>query len=206
MATQRVLYKGKRELTMSEYEALATEDSSVDYDITNYPTDGITNSVMTYALTCEKLFPEGTVFTCSDSGTYTKGNTYRIKVTNGVKSWEDITPAGSNVQPLYKHELVISYVFTNITDPDNGTVTVNGSTVYHYLSNDGTQISSSAIIDDSFIVSGATAKNSNNKILLHNVFVIKSGSSVSVNAIQASDSFQVTGTLSTISDTVTQLI
>lgn len=207
MATQRVLYKGRKELTMSEYEALTSEDSSIDYDITNYPQNGITNAIMTYALTCEKLFPEGTVFICSDSGTYTKGNTYRIKVTNGVKSWENITPSGgANIQPLYKHELVISYTFTNISDPQNTTATVNGSTIYHYYSNDNSPISNISVVDDMFISPGGIAKNNQDTVLLYDVFVIKVGSSASVNAIQASTLTQVTGTIGTITDTVTQLI
>ena len=206
MATQRVLYKGRKELTMSEYETITSEDPSIDYDIINYPQNGITNAVMTYALTCKKLFPEGTIFICSDSGTYTKGNTYRIKVVDGAKSWEDITPSSANIQPLYKHELVISYTFTNISDSQSTTADVNGNTIYHYYSNDNSSISDISVVDDMFILPGEIAKDNQDTVLLYNVYVIKTESSVSVNAIQASTLTQVTGAIGTISDTVTQLI
>ena len=33
---------------------------------------------MAYALTCNRLFPEGSSFICSDDGTYKKGVVYKI--------------------------------------------------------------------------------------------------------------------------------
>lgn len=111
----------------------------------------------------------------------------------------------TSVQPLYKHELVIPYSFS-VTDPANGTVTVNGSVMYHYLSNTGTQITSASAIDDNFLLSGGIGKNSSNTVLLFDVNVTKAGSSITVEAVNASTMGYITGTVGTITDTVTQLI
>lgn len=92
VTTTRVLYKGKKELTMAQFEALASLDDAVDYDIIDFPNGGITNAQMTAALGYSRLFGDGEIYVCSDNGTYTKGHTYQVKVTGGVKSWEDITP------------------------------------------------------------------------------------------------------------------
>lgn len=89
-------YGGRIELSMEDYEKLSTEEENVDYELVDYPINGITNEQMEFALTCSKLFPTGTTFVCSDSGTYTKGHTYQIKITDGQKSWEDLTDIGSN--------------------------------------------------------------------------------------------------------------
>lgn len=96
MATTRVFYKGKKELTMAQFEALISLDDAVDYNITDFPNGGITNAQMTAALGYSRLFEDGDVFVCLDNGTYTKGHTYQVKVTNGVKSWEDITPESAS--------------------------------------------------------------------------------------------------------------
>lgn len=359
MATTRVFYKGKKELRMAQFEALASLDDAVDYDITDFPNGGITNAQMTAALGYSRLFEDGEIYVCSDNGTYTKGHTYQVKVTSGVKSWEDITdgikiyamtdtlndgsiksgtfteeqinnikladilqvycidgdpvskyaykglyptnPAQStiganlyfvaatekgnyvlaintdtrnwevrepasgdlqnyvptqseltngakvysqvtnengavsirvfengdadlqnisvtkdgvtingkkpltSIQPLYKHELVIPYSFS-VTDPANGTATVNGSVMYHYLSNSGTQITSASAIDDNFMLSGGIGKNSANTVLLFDVNVTKAGSSITVEAVSASTMGYITGTVGAISDTVMQLI
>lgn len=369
MATTRVFYKGKKELTMAQFEALTSLDDAVDYNITDFPNGGITNAQMTAALGYSRLFGDGEIYVCSDNGTYTKGHTYQVKVTNGVKSWEDITPASgglqdyvpkqseaepvaltwrfndvvdvnrdndflvnftsnginftemgfkwsmqqppapkdtmyyssptkfqdvyygnwggenpdtnpyrtvtfetaptgelltwlqsnavsqseatnssktyaqitnengavsirvfensdadlqnlsitkdgvtingkkplTSVQPLYKHELVIPYSFS-VTDPTNGTATVNGSVTYHYLSNSGTQITSASAIDDNFLLSGGIGKNSANTVLLFDVNVTKAGSSITVEAVNAATTGYITGTVGTITDTVTQLI
>lgn len=326
VTTTRVLYKGKKELTMAQFEALSSLDDAVDYDITDFPNGGITNAQMTAALGYSRLFEDGEIYVCSDTGTYTKGHTYQVKVTSGVKSWEDITPASgdlqnyvpkqseaepvaltwrfndtvdtnrdndflvnftsnginftemgfkwsmqqppapkdtmyyssptkfqdvyygqwsgdtdqyrtvtfetepsgdlltwlqsnavpqsetttgskiyaqvtnengavsirvfensdadlqnlsitkdgvtingkkplTSVQPLYKHELVIPYSFS-VTDSANETTTVDGSAIYHYLSNTGTQITSASEIDDNFLLSGGIGKNSANTTAL----------------------------------------
>lgn len=86
-----VLYGGKDELTMAQYEALETVAENTDFDLTDYPHDGITNIQMTFALTCQRLFPAGTTMTCIDDGSYLKGHIYQIQVDAGVKSWKDIS-------------------------------------------------------------------------------------------------------------------
>lgn len=91
MATTRVFYKGKKELTMAQFEALTSLDDAIDYDITDFPNGGITNAQMTAALGYSRLFEDGEIYVCSDDGTYTKGNLYQIKVESGVKSWVKIT-------------------------------------------------------------------------------------------------------------------
>lgn len=204
MATTRVFYKGKKELTMAQFEALTSLDDAVDYNITDFPNSGITNAQMTTALGYSRLFVDGDVFVCLDNGTYTKGHTYQVKVTNGVKSWEDITPA-SGGSPLYKHELAIPYSFS-VTDTASGTATVNGSVIYHYLSNNGTQITSASAINDNFMLSGGIGKNSANTVLLVDVNVTKAGSSITVEAVNAATMGYITGTVGTITDIVTQLI
>lgn len=96
MVTTRIFYKGKKELTMAQFEALTSLDDAVDYNITDFPNGGITNAQMTAALGYSRLFVDDDVFVCLDNGTYTKGHTYQVKVTNGVKSWEDITPESTS--------------------------------------------------------------------------------------------------------------
>lgn len=155
MATQRILYKGKKELTMAEYEALTSEDSAVDYDITDYPQESITNSEMTYALTCKKLFPEGTVKICSDNGTYTQGKLYQIVVSGGVKSWKDITSSiNLNYSEFSSNEysgdmwlgngqktISMAQMITSGTTNTNGAVGIDksGSTMIGYFSGTETE-------------------------------------------------------------------
>lgn len=91
---ERVLYKGKEEYSMEEFEALTTLDDAVDYNILDYPVNSITNTQMTFALTCKRLFPQDCSFVCSDNGTYIKGHIYKINVNGEAKTWEDITPNG----------------------------------------------------------------------------------------------------------------
>ena len=114
VTTTRVLYKGKKELTMAQFEALASLDDAVDYDITDFPNGGITNAQMTAALGYSRLFGDGEIYVCSDNGTYTKGNWYQIKVEGGVKSWEDITK-GLKIYPvtdILNHDGIKSGTFT----------------------------------------------------------------------------------------------
>ncbi len=114
VTTTRVLYKGKKELTMAQFEALTNLDDAVDYDITDFPNGGITNAQMTAALGYSRLFGDGEIYVCSDNGTYTKGHTYQVKVTSGVKSWEDITK-GLKIYPvtdILNHDGIKSGTFT----------------------------------------------------------------------------------------------
>lgn len=89
----RVKYLGKIQKTMAQYEALTTLEKYADYDITDYPNSGITNAQMTFALTCARLFPEGTTMTCNDGGTYQNGHIYQIQMIDNSKHWVDITPS-----------------------------------------------------------------------------------------------------------------
>lgn len=103
MATQRVAYKGKRELTMAQFEVLTELDDAVDYDITDYPNTSITNTQMAAALGYSMLFNNNEIFVCSDDGTYTKGHIYQIQTEDGVKSWVDITSASEAGAISFKH-------------------------------------------------------------------------------------------------------
>lgn len=93
-----VNYNGKEELLMADYEGISDSDltsiyANTDFDITDAPSTYITNTQMTYALTCKRLFPAGDTYICNDEGTYKKGHIYIIKVEGETKSWEDITPS-----------------------------------------------------------------------------------------------------------------
>lgn len=140
VTTTRVLYKGKKELTMAQFEALASLDDAVDYDITDFPNGGITNAQMTAALGYSRLFEDGEIYVCSDNGTYTKGNWYQIKVEGGVKSWEDITK-GLKIYPvtdILNHDGIKSGTFTeeqinNIKLADILQVyAIDGNPIYKY--------------------------------------------------------------------------
>ena len=72
------LFTGRKELTMAEYEAIVEIDPNKEYNVLDYPQLSITNEQMAYALTCNRLFPEGSSFICSDDGTYKKGVAYKI--------------------------------------------------------------------------------------------------------------------------------
>ena len=94
-----VNYNGKEELLMADYEGISDSDltskyANTDFDITDAPSTYITNTQMTYALTCRRLFPAGDTYICNDEGAYKKGHIYIIKVDGATKSWEDITPSG----------------------------------------------------------------------------------------------------------------
>lgn len=111
MATSKTLFTGRRELTMTEYERLTEIDPNKDYNIIDYPTNAITNAQMTFALTCTRLFPENSTFTCIDDGTYGLGKTYKIKIVDGVKSWEEIS-AGVSEQRV--QEMINASIITAI--------------------------------------------------------------------------------------------
>lgn len=97
----RVQYKGKIQRTMAQYEALTSLEQYADYDIIDHPDTYITNAQMTYALACVRLFPAGDTYICSDTGTYTQGHIYKIKVDGSTKSWEDITANSQTVDETY---------------------------------------------------------------------------------------------------------
>ena len=89
-----------RQLNMAQFEALSEIYDYDDYDIIDYPQDGATNEQMTFALTCNRLFPAGTTILCKDDGAYIKGHTYIIEETDGVKSWVDITQTITTTQTI----------------------------------------------------------------------------------------------------------
>ena len=182
--------------TKEKYMAQSTIDNDALYALSNMPEYSISNADMSLAITTQQdLYEVGEIFICSDSGNYLKGHIYQLN--DSKTGWNDITPT---VQPLYKHELVIPYSFS-VGDSE----TVNGLVTYHYLSNNGTQITSASAIDDNFVLSGGIGKNSANTLLLLNVNVTKAGSSITVEAVNAATMGYVTGTVGTITDIVTQL-
>ena len=187
--------------TKEKYLAQTTIDNDALYALSNMPEYSISNADMALAVTTQQdLYEAGEIFICSDSGNYLKGHIYQLN--DSKTAWSDITPT---VQPLYKHELVIPYSFS-VTEPANETATVNGSVIYHYLSNTGTQITSASAINDNFMLSGGIGKNSANTVLLLDVNVTKAGSSITVEAVNAATMGYITGTVGTITDIVTQLI
>jgi len=113
----------------------------------------------------------------------------------------------TSIQPLYKHQIIISYSFSGVLAPGSDTTTtINGSAIYHYFSNDGGMITNAANIDDMFMLPGAIAADSSNTVLLYDVTLTKAGNSIVANAVDASTAKYITGTIGAITDTVTQLI
>lgn len=114
-------YGGRIEISMEDYENLSAEEDNVDYELIDYPVNGITNEQMTFALSCSKLFPEGSTFICKDSGTYTKGHIYQIKITDEQKSWEDITISSSDTQS----DEAVLYIEQNLSTEQQNQVCSN---------------------------------------------------------------------------------
>ena len=113
----------------------------------------------------------------------------------------------TSIQPLYKHQIIISYSFSGVVAPGSDTATtINGSAIYHYFSNDAGMITDAANIDDMFMLPGAIAADSSNTVLLYDVTLTKVGNSITANAVDASTMKSITGTIGAITDTVTQLI
>ncbi len=85
------------ECTMKQYEAIPDSDfvENREYQLTDYPDNGANATQMAFALTCQRLFPAGTVITFSGKtdSNYTNGHLYQIQIDDaGAKSWKDITP------------------------------------------------------------------------------------------------------------------
>lgn len=110
---ERVLFKGQEEYSMEEFEKLSTLDDAVNYNILDYPVNSITNTQMTFALTCKRLFPQDCSFVCSDDGAYTKGHIYKINVSGEVKTWEDITTNTLTDVRLEGHSYINEYTLGN---------------------------------------------------------------------------------------------
>ena len=104
--TQEIIEKPmSAECTMKQYEAIPDADfvENREYQLTDYPDNGANAEQMAYALTCNRLFPAGTVVTFSGTtdNTYTNGHLYQIEVdTSGTKSWKDITQTITTTQTI----------------------------------------------------------------------------------------------------------
>lgn len=104
--TQEIIEKPmSAECTMKQYEAIPDTDfiENREYQLTDYPDNGANAEQMAYALTCQRLFPAGTVVTFSGTtdNTYTNGHLYQIQVdSSGTKSWKDITPVSEQSIPV----------------------------------------------------------------------------------------------------------
>lgn len=104
--TQEIIEKPmSAECTMKQYEAIPDADfvENREYQLTDYPDNGANADQMAFALTCQRLFPAGTVVTFSGitDSNYTNGHLYQIEVDDsGSKSWKDITPAGEQSIPI----------------------------------------------------------------------------------------------------------
>mgnify|MGYP003534026824 CR=1 FL=1 len=70
MALNKSLYKGKRELTMAQFEALSSIDENIDYNIMDYPDNGMTNAQLTETLNYTRLFNPGYITICLDNGVF----------------------------------------------------------------------------------------------------------------------------------------
>lgn len=92
MATTISLYKGRRELTMAQYEAIGELDIDKDYNIIDYPDlQSIKNSEMEIILNYTRLFKIGTIVTCGDEGTYLLGHQYQLQLIDDIRTWVDLT-------------------------------------------------------------------------------------------------------------------
>lgn len=129
MAETIVNYEGKRQLTMASYEGKAELVNNLDYDIIDYPVDGITNEQMTFALTCKRLFPGGATFICKDNGTYKAGHTYQIKVNGDAKSWEDITDLELGKKQDKLSDVQLLAVNSGITDTKVARIETNATNI-----------------------------------------------------------------------------
>ena len=93
--TQEIIEKPmSAKCTMKQYEAIPDSDfvENREYQLTDYPDNGANAEQMAYALTCNRLFPEGSSFICSDDGTYKKGVAYKIIInSDGTKGWEPLS-------------------------------------------------------------------------------------------------------------------
>lgn len=110
------LSKGKYEGTLAEISTLEI-DKDATYVILDFPIGGITNEQMVSALTesKKKFYQIGSVYTCTDSGTYTQGHSYKFIGT----TWVDITPMPD----------LTNYVTTNTAQTITGTKTISDTSL-----------------------------------------------------------------------------
>lgn len=91
MALNKSLYKGKRELTMEQFQNLDVIDENTDYDIMDYPDNGMTNAQLVKTLDYNRLFKVGHITICLDDGVFRKGHILQLQVVDNVRIWKDIT-------------------------------------------------------------------------------------------------------------------
>lgn len=91
MALNKSLYRGKRELTMAQFEALSSIDENTDYNIMDYPDNGMTNAQLLEVLNYTRLFADGYITICIDDGTFGKGHILQIQNRDSVRQWVDLT-------------------------------------------------------------------------------------------------------------------
>lgn len=101
MALNKSLYKGKRELTMAQFEALSSIDENTDYNIMDYPDNGMTNAQLLEVLNYTRLFADGYITICIDDGTFGKGHIVQIQNKDGVRQWVDLTAKISGGSLIY---------------------------------------------------------------------------------------------------------
>ena len=91
MALNKSLYKGKRELTMAQFEALSSIDENIDYNIMDYPDNGMTNAQLAEVLNYTRLFNIGYITICLDDGIFGRGHIIQLRQVDNVRTWVDIT-------------------------------------------------------------------------------------------------------------------
>ena len=95
MGLIKTFYKGKIELTMSEFQNLASIDENTDYNIMDYPDNGMTNAQLVETLNYTRLFKVGHITICLDDGAFLRGHIIQLQYIDGVRVWTDITATAS---------------------------------------------------------------------------------------------------------------
>ena len=93
MALTRELFKGRRELTMEQFQNLISHDANMDYNLMDHPDSvfATSNEVMTAILGYDKIFPLNTIVICNDDGTYIKGKLYQIQDIDDTRQWVQLS-------------------------------------------------------------------------------------------------------------------
>ena len=118
----------------------------------------------------------------------------KLTAGTGIKIENNIISANLSVQPLYKHELSLNISI--------GNQSVVG--IYHYLSNNNIQITNVTSIDDNFNLNIGPVYNSD-ELICFDTIINKSDSNITIIGLDKTFT-KLTGTLISITDTVTQLI
>lgn len=118
----------------------------------------------------------------------------KLTAGTGIKIENNTISASLSVQPLYKHELSL-----NISIGNQSAVGI-----YHYLSNSNVQITNATSIDDNFNLNIGSVYNSD-ELVSFDTTINKSGSNITITGLDKTFT-KLIGTLTSITDTVTQLI